>query len=120
MAHPALACGDRLTRPGLHDLGDVVIAKTQVLANERAGNQSPAAFVFSHDSRTLRMPAALGNSIELIRHYHTALCPGSSPAAGDLAVSHLGRRDRDSSYARPAGQKSTKNCMIESASLGDD
>ena len=41
------------------------------------------------------------------------------PAAGDLPASHLRRRDRASSYARSARPMSTKNCMIESASLGD-
>ena len=86
--------------------------------NERARNQPRRSLCLEPRLTHLEDACCLGSSIELIRHYHTALCAGSSPAAGDLALSHLRRRDRDSSYARPARPMSTINWMIKPASCG--
>jgi hypothetical protein len=68
----ALARCDGLASPGLHDLGDVVIAEPQMLANERARNQPRSSLCLEPRLANLEDGRCLGSSIELIHHCHSA------------------------------------------------
>jgi hypothetical protein len=78
---PRLAGGDRLACPGLHDLGDVIVTETKMLADKRARDQPCCCLRLESRFADLKNSCCLGGGMKLARH-------SSSASRYDQRVSH--------------------------------